>query len=500
MLLFSDYFGVEKRVLEDAGLVDINLEKDTPLFIDPILIYGHDDARIEAWHKDIVDYLLLLNRLNAGGVPFEKLGGLIDFSEIPNNHLGFAREGTEGTGAGPVEARNLFDNIQRICAGREKAKSFHLEKIALLGKGFGKDHISDLICHILLRRFLDLTQEFAQAHISADKRKDFRIDRVSYDEAKRIFVPKKYTLPFFVDTKGRNRWIILTPSSILRKAQFEINRYVYRQSFDLILDFVGQSDEKYRQEINATYERLLEEAKAKAKQTGDKQPVNTDAVIDEVTARHPDLVDAFIALEEGNVPEIAENAKAERTPILLDNCCRTDNLFELFHYFTHITGRREKSFADSKRSVEAFRRKIENEGLWRLFYDKDGRVDETQVQYLFRMSSHSDYCEVIPESDAGDGSVDFLFVATKGDKTLIEFKLASNSNLNNTFAQIEVYCRGHGTKNAIAVFFAFSEEEKERVREVIADHNVKNITTYTIDCQRRPSASKTKNSDVFDVE
>jgi len=40
MVYFTDFFRIEKKVLDDYGAFNISLINDLPLFIDPFLLFG----------------------------------------------------------------------------------------------------------------------------------------------------------------------------------------------------------------------------------------------------------------------------------------------------------------------------------------------------------------------------------------------------------------------------------------------------------------------------
>ena len=57
----SDYFGVNRTILYDYGAIDISLICDTPLFIDPMLIFNSPKSKYQGLHEGIVRYLHFLS-------------------------------------------------------------------------------------------------------------------------------------------------------------------------------------------------------------------------------------------------------------------------------------------------------------------------------------------------------------------------------------------------------------------------------------------------------
>ncbi len=101
--------------------------------------------------------------------------------------------------------------------------------------------------------------------------------------------------------------------------------------------------------------------------------------------------------------------------------------------------------------------------------------------------------DVSPESNSGRGPVDFKISRGAKDKTLVEFKLASNSNLKrNLKNQTSIYEKAHDTKKSIKVILYFSEKELITVRRILTELNMKgDKDVVLIDARRdnKPSAS-----------
>lgn len=78
------------------------------------------------------------------------------------------------------------------------------------------------------------------------------------------------------------------------------------------------------------------------------------------------------------------------------------------------------------------------------------------------------------------------------DKTLVEFKLASNSKLKkNLQNQVQVYERANATQQSMKVILYFNEIEHQKVNSVLNDLNLQgNPNIILIDaCNDKVSAS-----------
>lgn len=59
-LLFTDYFQVSKKAVDDYGAFNISLVTDLPLFIDPFLLFNSKDKKYQELHAEIIKYLRFL--------------------------------------------------------------------------------------------------------------------------------------------------------------------------------------------------------------------------------------------------------------------------------------------------------------------------------------------------------------------------------------------------------------------------------------------------------
>jgi len=103
--------------------------------------------------------------------------------------------------------------------------------------------------------------------------------------------------------------------------------------------------------------------------------------------------------------------------------------------------------------------------------------------------------DVNREVDNGRGPVDFKISRGSKDSTLVEFKLASNSQLKrNLERQVEVYEKASDPTNpSIKVILYFNELEHKRVIDILEDLKLrdnKNIILIDARKDNKPSASK----------
>jgi len=130
------------------------------------------------------------------------------------------------------------------------------------------------------------------------------------------------------------------------------------------------------------------------------------------------------------------------------------------------------------------------------FLEKIDNLSEENLQILFKSvctMSDSIY-RFDREVNNGRGRTDFLVSKGSSDSTLIEFKLASNTSLeNNLKYQNEIYMQSCETDKSIKVIFCFSLDELDKVKCLCEELGLSENKDYVlIDCRKKPSASKVK--------
>lgn len=94
---------------------------------------------------------------------------------------------------------------------------------------------------------------------------------------------------------------------------------------------------------------------------------------------------------------------------------------------------------------------------------------------MFRLTWFASASAVSREANEGRGPVDFVISRDASDKTLVEFKLASNTKLAQNLAnQVEIYKKAHDTDKSIKVILFFSEKEEKKVKRILEDLDISN--------------------------
>lgn len=118
---------------------------------------------------------------------------------------------------------------------------------------------------------------------------------------------------------------------------------------------------------------------------------------------------------------------------------------------------------------------------------------ESDIQIMFRLTWFATPSDVSREANEGRGPVDFKISRGAADKSLVEFKLASNTKLRqNLEKQVEIYKRAHDTDKAIKAILFFTDEEETKVRKVLSELGLageKYIVLIDARNDNKPSAS-----------
>jgi len=167
---FSEYFDVEKKILEDYGTLDVSLINDLPLFIDPFQLFHSRKEEYQTLHKNIIEYVRFLkDKSDQDLIDVGLLRAWFCFPEVKQNWLGYSKAGNEGRGLGMDFARTLNKNLHIIFKnfGDENiTKGSHLEKLCLIKEGVGRDNISDFTTNLIKDFLLNYTQNFTRKYLS----------------------------------------------------------------------------------------------------------------------------------------------------------------------------------------------------------------------------------------------------------------------------------------------------------------------------------------------
>lgn len=477
-IYFSDFFGVTPCTLEEYGAFDISLINDLPLFIDPFLLFNSSKEEYQNLHNNIISYMMFLKEKSKTPLSQGLVKAWFHFPEVHQNWMGFSKNGNKGRGLGSEFASSLKTNFNTIFSsfGEESETHTHLGKLTLIKNGIGKDNISDFTCNLIKGFLAEYTQIFATKNIKYDKLGKFNIDKTEFNYKTETWVTKQYILPRF-----GNDYVLLTPTDILTKDDAWISHNGFVENFSSIVDSIG--NQSLRSQIeNYFMSQLPIESNKK----------EYEKAVEIVVQKYPSLLDLFIKIreQEGSNATLNSSEKVKAAQqIFVQQLKKFIELVDKTDFYKTATN----SYSEGMQRVLFLKHVIENQDGYKLFYLKGKAITrENDLQIMFKLTWFASAYSSDAEVNNGRGPSDFLVSYGSGDKSVIEFKLAKNSQLErNLKSQAEIYSvASNATHPPIKVILYFKPSELLKVTNVLRKlklESSKNIVL--IDASPKSSAS-----------
>jgi hypothetical protein len=488
-IYFSDFFKIPSVALDKYGAFNVSLINDLPLFIDPFLLFGSKKSEYQELHNEILDYLAFLKSKSEQGVTdISQIKSWYIFSEVKQNWFGYSKVGNRGSGLGEKFGRAMSSSMQIVFddLGKEKVtQSSHLEKVGLFEVGVGKDNISDFTTNLIKQYLLSYTECFALNHIDPALLKIVKVDKVYFDYELERWMPKEFTLPFIFGD-----FVLLTPRDILTKDDNWINSNDLRGDFTRICN--GIQNDQLRNEIFNYFQKKLPKPHKNKKNT---QKEITQAI--QATIRqYPEIIKWYIKHKEENkegAKNISKQKVEEVETIFIHQI--SSLVADLINYTDFYEIIPQSSYEGALKRISFLKQVIENNDGYRLFYINGMPIKrEEDLQIIYRLTWYASDFDVNRETNNGRGSVDYAISKGSKNKTLIEFKLASNSKLKQNLAkQVEIYEQANNTRNSIKVILYFDNNELRKINKILKELKIENKPDIIlIDAGRKTSASNVK--------
>lgn len=498
-MFFSEKFQVDRELIQGYGAVDISLVCDIPLFIDPMLIFNSEKEEYIKLHESIIKYFHFLYAKAQQGLRPKEIDAWFNFSEVPNNWLGYSLVGNKGLALGRKYARFLYDNIAFAINTNGISKSQHIEKVMLLYEGSGKDKISDLTVNLIKGFLCEYTQKFSIKYISKEFLEVFPVEKAYFNYKTESFISKEFILPYVFDEKGKKEYVLLTPYDILREEEPAINKKDFLNSYDRIRmtienDTLRAYVNNYIRMAVAEYE---ESCKAYQKDISEKtlKKIEKDAFAD-LVKDYPELYDYYILLRENDGVEIRLQSLSEFKLQMQKLYDASRTLIELFEQSNYVVPEKLSAREEAKERIKYFKHIIEECDGYKCLYVKGKQIaKEDDLQRLFHYVWYGTNYKVDAEPNNGRGQADFIVSKGQKNQSIIEFKLASNSSLEHVFKQVKIYEAANCAEGSLIVIFFFSQTEYEKSIKVVKEAGYEekiNETIFLIDCRKdnKTSASK----------
>ena len=154
---FSKFFNINKpQALLD--FVDIDLEIDTPLYIDPSALAARKDSwsvvslnQVNTFFQAVITSIYNNDRQRC-------LELLSHLGEPEETHLGFSKGTNKGSGVGKKQAEGIYDALNQSKAS-ETGLLQDISDLALFIPKLGRDKVSDMTTNIIRHNLIIYTQQ-----------------------------------------------------------------------------------------------------------------------------------------------------------------------------------------------------------------------------------------------------------------------------------------------------------------------------------------------------
>lgn len=381
-MYFSEYYDI--AIDDNTDWFDPLLNLDTPLFVDPFLVYaeeggfweGSDDAIAHHFERGFT--LLAGHHQSTQSLQYRKTVALMKFPEPSEFGLGVTARSTDGAGGGEGLAHQIVTAMGiAIERGLEDLRRF--EELGVLVERIGRDRISDITCNILKSRFIEYTQ--LQAADLGIPLVEFEVTNAGFNERRRRWESRRVQLPA---NPLSEKPIILTPKRFLRELP-TLNAD----------DWWEYVEPDLRDDLNLDIASRLPKAQIIA-----------------LARQHTDLVRSWTEARATQAPEPYD---VNRDPAgLHDSERRARSIVE--HLHLPDAPESAADLTEFVRTVsDAFKHYVEEEGGWPLLYNEETMKPkrESAVQQLYKgvvkLACALRGVHIDREVEFGRGPVDFVF-------------------------------------------------------------------------------------------
>jgi hypothetical protein len=424
---FSTAFGLRNNRAASIGVVDVILNADTNLFIDPLLLEDsrHQEISLSAYLRYREHFTSIIKLLNASqreeDVAWRNARRLFQFHEISWTCLGYGSS-IRGSGFGSELISLTLGTAKEIVdLGINDVDLFMV--LALFEEGIGPDRISDMTTNIILP------------------------DLISFNE--RIIrelelTPTKYTL------RGEECSLLSNPCS-------KEGNPLLLVPTDIVRDLPIASDWSDISRVVNENERLRERVNNSVGKIWGSMTRKEKIQLKEAALRSKEAFETVL--------EMLHQSKGMPYDIKSDlggEVFWGDLIKKISTTFPYDLSAYKEIQLDVKivyklvgEIIEQFSFLVEKRDLWRELWDeglKNHRKEKAAQRLFFAVADS--YCksnglDLIPEAETGNGPVDFKVSAGFNSKVLVEIKLSTNPRLIHGYEkQLEIYRNAERTDAA----------------------------------------------------
>jgi len=451
---FSKAAGITPSSVDDW--FDPVLEQDSPLYVDPYLVFDDNDPFWQGSYDRVVQFfeiaaeLVLASGGNKNTPAWRKATRLLMFPEPHEFALGVSLGSPRGSGTGEEFAERIAD-VLALVGGSNVARLASVGGFALFCDGIGVDRISDIICNILKDRFIEYTNIVNGRHgVNVE---DVPVRHLAWNSDRGRWRNGNLAL-FPNDATGGG--VLLTPDRFLKD--------IPRIEPDEFWEWASLTEGAVlRDDLNFDLSESLTKSEkvARARKVARAHPDNALAYLDRVGGEAHKPYDVkrdprgFVSWYEGGaeaaglLPAGTPSAVAPQSPDEFG-----DWVTELAMDFQFV---------------------VENTDAWRLLWDdkkaqhRPEKIAQALAGVMWRNQCKLANVDLNKETNVGRGPVDFKFSQGWQRRALLEVKYIGSSHFGSGAAkQLPQYMKSEEIAFGIylAIGFKDADFKRERLRLV----------------------------------
>ncbi len=471
MIRYSEYFNVSSEDLKKRDVINVFVDEDTSLHVDPTLLDGSMIPEFKNAHQQFLnfftDFLCVVRQIKYPGDRFYKEAvRRMKFKEISFNGLGYGKSNKGGNAVGgKLSTAIVHTAIDLINAGKDNPRIFLL--MPFFEEGVGADRISDMTIFILRESFYMYTARVA---------KELNLETKSV-----VLDQKEYELPYF-----DNEPIMFIPMTL---------------ATDLpTASCYGDVDEvcEYNSVLRAKVSEII------GIEAQDQKNITKSKLKDYIVS-NSDVYEELITTVDGYSFLSYDEAKDRLNFELIDKVLSF--IANKYHEKGSVIGGVEfdNFYTCVEYMIDECITLIEENRIGdTLLYDGDKFKNEKTVQALLT-ACLSPYCKSYDisldrEVNNGPGALDFKLSQGEVHKVCIEIKLASNPNLLHGYTeQLSAYNRAENLEPNNSYYIVVKGDDRNQkmltelefvYQQALQNGNAPKL--LIIDARKKPSASKRK--------
>jgi hypothetical protein len=464
----TEYFGIDKERFKATGALDILLDLDSLLYIDPHLLKVADTPELQGSYETFCEHfaklLQVLRHSRHRDDPFWRAADdLLDFPEVSGLCLGYGKAGTTGSGMGSELRAALLETAKLIVdAGIMDPIIFEL--VGLFQDDVGPDRVSDMSARVIRKHLYSYTEHVFN---------ELGVDPVDTVDIEGFRLPKN---PY------NGKPVILVPVEILNPLPVALDWSD--------VDTITTHNVALRARLNETVGSTWREARTRLSKADFRQLI----------IEHPELLADLLTKYKGKPRDKYDYASSPLGAALLHELA-VQYVKEEPLALALVKKSPDEVVAVVAAICGKFKGHIELHGGSRVLYKAPAEPHREEVaQILFYMVADA-YCEandleLSREANAGRGPVDFKIAGGYSSRVNVETKLSTNSKLLHGYqTQLEEYNKAEGAYHSFFVVIDLGNKGEwlERLND---DRNgalgagKKAPEVIVIDGRMKPSASK----------